>query len=533
MMRVAEKCETLPLIRRALDERTISVSQARLLVRVAEVADEAAWIAKARGLSVRALAAEVRRATKEARGDVGGAAADDEEAEAVERISFAAPEWLQVKWRLAVELFDKLEGQDGLPEGAAAEAFVAEWQTGGVPAATAIEDEKTDAGRKRDEEAAAYRARSRAELDRLHEYLEQETQLWSHLPAELPAVAYEEGLSAGPDEELSDDYRVLDREIGKSGLRHLDAMSGRILLTMARLGLFGPMQFIEIGHYASQRLGISPRKARELRYIERRLFELPRLQQASFAGELGQAKLRLLVGIANEATEARWLERARQVTVRRLEDEIRWADKRRSLLEGGLIAPTPEDREHGIGSPLPPPEGADIHRETEALAEVVREVGARHASAPRGMVSFVAEPEVALLWREALAQCRALHGRSLADWQCADRFVDAFFAEWDRKDPYGAVLAHKVIARDGYRCAVPGCRSRKNLQAHHVIWRSRGGTDAMSGLSTLCAAHHLHGVHEGWVEVTGEAPGHLVWRLGVVDGEAVWTVGPGEVITEA
>jgi hypothetical protein len=220
------------------------------------------------------------------------------------------------------------------------------------------------------------------------------------------------------------------------------------------------------------------------------------------------------------------------VTVRRLEDEIRLADKRRCLLEDGLIPPTSDDRLLGLCKPLPPREAVDIHCETEALAAVVRNVGARHASAPRGTIGFVAEPEVARLWREAIAQCRELHGRSLADWQCADRFLDSFFAEWDRKDPYGAVLAHKVIARDGYRCTVPGCRSRRGLQAHHVIWRSRGGPDEMWAMSTLCAVHHHHGVHEGWVEVTGEAPHNLSWRLGVIDGEAVWTVGPGEVITK-
>jgi len=48
---------------------------------------------------------------------------------------------------------------------------------------------------------------------------------------------------------------------------------------------------------------------------------------------------------------------------------------------------------------------------------------------------------------------------------------------------------------------------------------------------SLCHRHHLRGVHEGWIEVTGEAPGKLHWRMGVVNGEALWTVGPGEVIT--
>ncbi len=30
----------------------------------------------------------------------------------------------------------------------------------------------------------------------------------------------------------------------------------------------------------------------------------------------------------------------------------------------------------------------------------------------------------------------------------------------------------------------------------------------------LCAAHHLHGVHRGWVRVRGQAPEGLTWELG-------------------
>jgi len=28
------------------------------------------------------------------------------------------------------------------------------------------------------------------------------------------------------------------------------------------------------------------------------------------------------------------------------------------------------------------------------------------------------------------------------------------------------------------------------------------------------AAHHPHGVHRGWIRVSGRAPDHLVWELG-------------------
>ena len=106
LMRVAGKLENLPLLRNALDHGTLSASHVRLLTRVADAGNEEMWIEKARGLTVRALALEVRRvATTSA---AVGESAEFPEEEPAERVSFAAPEWFTVKWQAAVELFKKL-----------------------------------------------------------------------------------------------------------------------------------------------------------------------------------------------------------------------------------------------------------------------------------------------------------------------------------------------------------------------------------------------------------------------------------------
>lgn len=48
--------------------------------------------------------------------------------------------------------------------------------------------------------------------------------------------------------------------------------------------------------------------------------------------------------------------------------------------------------------------------------------------------------------------------------------------------------------------------------------RSQGGSDDPSNLVSLCAAHHLRGVHGGLMRVTGTAPDGLRWVL--ANGEA-------------
>jgi hypothetical protein len=51
-----------------------------------------------------------------------------------------------------------------------------------------------------------------------------------------------------------------------------------------------------------------------------------------------------------------------------------------------------------------------------------------------------------------------------------------------------------------------------------VLFRSRGGGNAQSNRITVCAAHHLHGIHAGAIRAWGEAPDGITWELGVRDG---------------
>ncbi len=78
---------------------------------------------------------------------------------------------------------------------------------------------------------------------------------------------------------------------------------------------------------------------------------------------------------------------------------------------------------------------------------------------------------------------------------------------------------HAVFERDGWRCAVPGCTSRRNLQAHHIVFRSADGSDALENQTTLCAHHHHRGVHAGHVGIRGRAPDALWFELGTREGK--------------
>jgi hypothetical protein len=95
--------------------------------------------------------------------------------------------------------------------------------------------------------------------------------------------------------------------------------------------------------------------------------------------------------------------------------------------------------------------------------------------------------------------------------------LDCALEAWTLRDP-AARRPDPVIERDGYRCAVPGCSSRRNLHDHHVTFRSAGGSDDAGNRVTLCAFHHQRGVHAGLVRVRGRAPDGLVFELGLRPG---------------
>ena len=50
------------------------------------------------------------------------------------------------------------------------------------------------------------------------------------------------------------------------------------------------------------------------------------------------------------------------------------------------------------------------------------------------------------------------------------------------------------------------------------MFRSAGGSDRLSNLTTLCAFHHQRGVHDGRVTVRGAAPDALEFTLGLRAG---------------
>jgi len=112
------------------------------------------------------------------------------------------------------------------------------------------------------------------------------------------------------------------------------------------------------------------------------------------------------------------------------------------------------------------------------------------------------------------ARTFSIRCRRIPAWVGLLALIEDFVATWDPDERADDVPDDPVLVRDGWRCAAPGCSSRRNLEVHHVVYRSRGGGDEEWNRVCLCRFHHQRGEHGGLARCLGRAPLGLTWRLG-------------------
>ncbi len=311
--------------------------------------------------------------------------------------------------------------------------------------------------------------------------------------------------------------------------RHgLDLDLARLLRNFQWLSLARHLGFAGFEPYVEERLGISVRRARFLLQLDRRLIHYPEVARAVREGRIGTVAALLVCRVALEGrTERAWIDRARRRTTARLREEVRWAER--------------EARRSGDREVLPPPRG----RLPSELDSVTQELRARQTSAgdeddggghavvgnagveawptsahPRLLgetvsVEFRLRASAVELWEEARQRLGAAGGEGLVSdeqvlYEAALAFLLTYLPLWWHEVDNG----HPIAVRDRFRCTVPGCTVRSG-SAHHIRFRSRGGSDDPSNLTFPCPVHHLEIIHRGYVRVSGRAPDQLVFEMGI------------------
>jgi hypothetical protein len=265
------------------------------------------------------------------------------------------------------------------------------------------------------------------------------------------------GPAEGPYEVLARLTRLARERAGE------DELLGRACLLVRRFGSWRRPGFASFDAWCVEWLGLAPSTVRQRVALERRLRELPALREALRSGRLSYEQARLVARIATAADVAARIEEAAATTCIAYRRELEEEEHRQMWRAGELRAVVPDE----VGT---------------LLADAVR---AARACSKGGLTPG-----------EALVAV-ALH----------------FILSWKDEVRRRIRATDRVILRDGALCQVPGC-SRGADHVHHLVPRSACGPLEPWNELSLCAGHHLRGVHAGNVAITGRAPDGLEFTLG-------------------
>jgi hypothetical protein len=491
LARVHRALAGLPALERALLANELPWSKVRLLARVATEQDEQAWITRSRAMPTRRLEQEVRENARSFESE------DPDDAVPHRRVTLCCTPAVREKWGYVREMAERVAGQR-LRAGEALELVAAEvFSAISIDPAFAERPDEPPAGLRSDGTSAP------------EEEEEEQAALAARRPTrELPRTIA--SLAAGLGEA---DAFELDRRLCLAVRleQTLDAAIAPLLrvVTSAEYEWNGDYQ--TLSSYASEQLGMSASKARALLRLERAADVCPELRRAYRSGRLSWVKAQCLLPLFLLDIEGEWrpvwVAWAERVTVRRLAGDV----ERMLLLRAGhpLAWQRCELHPGRAQDPIPPEErqmcAPDI--DTEATQQLAWRV-------PRDVaVLFFAVGET------LRSRLGTKHGRWLTDGELFDALLDCALLAWTLREPR-ARPPDPVVERDGYRCAAPGCTSRRNLHDHHIWFRSAGGSDAPDNRITLCAFHHQRCLHAGLLRVRGRAPHDLRFELAPRPGEA-------------
>ena len=260
--------------------------------------------------------------------------------------------------------------------------------------------------------------------------------------------------------------------------------------------------------YMERELHYSRHTANERLRVANELFELPLLAEQFRLGEMPFTMLRELTRVVVPENEAAWIASAKSKTAAQVQKMVS------GLCKGADPGDEPDPAlvSHRIWFDVDA-EAAAMWRASRTQLDdesgqrltdsEVMKIAARAVVQPPGGGDGTSAPCL-----HAVTTCRECKRSTLVaggmevplDPATAERMlcdaVDIGDLESDDVTRARAAIPEatrrKVLVRDKFAGVVPGCRSRRTLDCHHVLFRSRGGSNKPANIATLCTGHHQH-----------------------------------------
>jgi len=319
--------------------------------------------------------------------------------------------------------------------------------------------------------------------------------------------------------------------------------------------LYRELGYGSIQQYAALGLGFSRSKTAQFLRLVRALEVLPVLRASLEKGEVSWTKAREVVRVATPQTEEAWVQEARSVSRRQLEQRVAVARGRAKAARTGdcrqvalAVEAAPEEPGNALAGRAMAAVPVDVHArfspeqyaEFEALLETLRKQGAagsREELILAGLQMLASEraggdldasgrprqaakkshpgstrAHSASPYQVVVQVCERCSGgeavTSRGPKPLAPEALRAILCDTRVHHPGERNRAtippstrHAVLARDHHRCRGAGCGSARFLSVHHKVPRAAGGTNDPDNLITLCGschrAVHRHGPRGG------------------------------------
>ena len=289
--------------------------------------------------------------------------------------------------------------------------------------------------------------------------------------------------------------------------------------------IWEPLGHSHLLDYLERELGLTPRAALERIRIANELVELPLSAEQFADGRRHYSVVRELTRVATPATEEEWLERTRGKSPKQVEEMVS-GHKRGDLPDDPTdpdlrlrsvryeVSPSAYAMLRQARSVLETEHGARMS-DTEFAIAMSRAVlgGAVDHERPAYQVAITVCDECQRGWQNGAGLQVEIDPATIEAAHCDHDHLGRLDAETPARvvASVSPRMRRQVFARDRSRCTVPGCRSARHLDVHHIVFQSREGKHRLSNVTLLCSACHRK-LHAGMLAITGSAPDKLVFQ---------------------
>jgi len=324
-----------------------------------------------------------------------------------------------------------------------------------------------------------------------------------------------------------DDWQALHQQLRGIAKRRaiLDAEEAQCLREADTLKLWRRLGYIHMSEYLERELGYGPQVASERLRVARELADLPLIEASLGDGALPYSAVRELTRIATAATETEWLDAARGKNLRQIE----------ALVSGRKRGDRPCDPTNPdlvnrvVRLELSPPVFALFRQVQSALADehggrlddssllelLCRRAldGGGSSERPAHQIAITVCESCNRSWQNGAGREIEVGPEVVERASCDAELIGSLEDNQPARVTATVTLRlrRQVLARDHHACTVPGCRSARNIDLHHVEYQRDGGRHELSNIVCVCSlCRARHNEHYAAYRVMPRSPVVLV-----------------------